>query len=432
MLVLCLSSLLEMVRSDSVHMLKLTLAVSGCASDRELSQCLVLAARSGFTECVDALLAVQVSPDTTDISDTPVLTLAAEAGHDEIVRRLLRARCRVGTRTRAGGTALHYAARQGHDYCVAALLESDVPLDCHDSAGDTALIAAAKNCHRSLGVIRRLVDAKCDLDKRDSSRRCALHYASHKAMGAQLLLDAGADPDIRDADGNTPLILAAAEGFDAVVKCLVERGCECDVANSSGKTALHLLAMKNHWEGIAAIAQSGGDVDVPDANGAVPLWYAVHYNRPEAVKALLMANCHPDSPSGLSAAPVPLATALEKRLFDVAKLLVLAGCDLTPLYRWLAARDAEIASRPPRHTLFVDEDADDEDEEDEDEVDAVEWFRAWMHSPHSLQQLCRIAIRRRLGLGIHMKGSQLPLPVTIRDYVSLKEVEDHHIEGSLM
>lgn len=427
-----MGSLLEMVRSDSAYMVKLSLTVPGSVSHRELSQCLVLAARSGFTECVDALLAVGVSPDTMDVSDTSVLTLAAQAGHDDTVRRLVRAHCKVGVRTRAGGTALHYAARQGHDDCVAGLLERDAPLDLQDSAGDTPLIAAAKNCHRSLGVIRRLVNAKCDLNRQDKNQRCALHYASHKAMGAQLLLDAGADPDIRDADGNTPLILAAAEGFDAVVKCLVERDCDCDVANNFGKTALHLLAMKNHWEGIAAIAQAGGDVDVPDANGAVPLWYAVNHNRPEAVKALLMANCHPEPPPTPSAALIPLATALQKRLFDIAKLLVLAGCDLTPLYRWLATRDALIAARPPRHTLFVDEDAEEEDDEDEDEVDAVEWFRSWMHSPHSLQQLTRIAIRRRLGLGIHRKGCQLPLPITIRDYVSLKEVEDHHIEGSLM
>ncbi len=426
------SSLLEMVRSDSVYMLKLSLTVPGSVSDRELSRCLVLAARSGFTECVDALLAVGVSPDTMDTSDTPVLTLATQAGHDDIVRRLIRAGCKLGARTRAGATALHYAARQGHDDCVAGLLEADAPLNIQDSAGDTALIAAAKNCHRSLGVIRQLVNAKCDLNRQDKNRRCALHYACHKAMGAQLLLDAGADPDIRDVDGNTPLILAAAEGFDAVVSCLVERDCDCDVANNFGKMALHLLAMKNHWAGIAAIAQGGGDVDVPDASGAVPLWYAVNHNRPEAVKALLMANCHPEPPQTQSVGLIPLEAALQKRLFDIAKLLVLAGCDLAPLYRWLAARDALIAARPPRLTLFVDEDEDEEEEENEDEVDAVEWFRAWMHSPHSLQQLTRIAIRRRLGLGIHRKGCQLPLPVTIRDYVSLKEVEDHHIEGSLM
>ena len=422
--------MLEFVRSDSVHMLKLMLTLPGSAPDRELSQCLVVATRSGFAECVGALLAVSVNPDTTDVSGTPVVTLAAEAGHASIVTLLVRARCTVRSRTRTNGTALHYASRLGHDHCVDALLETDVPLNWQDSSGDTALIAAAKNCHCALGAVRRLVDAKCDLNVQNNIGRCALHYTSHKGLGTQLLLDAGADPNIIDADGNTPLILAAAEGFDAVVKCLVERDCDCDVANKFGKTALHLLAMKNHWQGIVAIAEAGGDVDIADAESAVPLWYAVNHNRPEAVKGLLVANCQPDPPHSLSAAPVPLATSLEKRLFEIAKLLILAGCDLSPLHRWLATRDAQIAARPPRHTLFVDEEA--EDEDDDGDVEVVEWFRAWIHAPHSLQQLCRIAIRRRLGSCIRRKGRLLPLPITLRDYVSLKEVEDHHIEGSLM
>ena len=39
-----------------------------------------------------------------------------------------------------------------------------------------------------------------------------------------MLLDAGADPDIADSDGVTPLAHARARGQDAVVAILLEAG----------------------------------------------------------------------------------------------------------------------------------------------------------------------------------------------------------------
>ena len=59
----------------------------------------------------------------------------------------------------------------------------------------------------------------------------------------------GASPDCVDNDGNTPLMVAATEGFDNVVKSLVEHDCNPDIKNSFGFMPIHYLAMKNHWRG---------------------------------------------------------------------------------------------------------------------------------------------------------------------------------------
>ena len=47
-------------------------------------------------------------------------------------------------------------------------------------------------------------------------------------------------------------------------------------------------------------------------------------------------------------------------------------------------------------------------------------------------QLSRIAIRRYIGKHILRKADDLPLPRPIIDYVTLREVEDHPLHGSLM
>ena len=85
-----------------------------------------------------------------------------------------------------------------------------------------------------------------------------------------------------------------------------------------------------------------------DGLGNIPLWYAVRHNRPDVVKILLQANCHLEPPS-TETGGVPLATALEQGLFGIAKLLVLAGCKLGPLYVWLEEREKREKAREERH-----------------------------------------------------------------------------------
>ena len=406
-------------------MLRLLLSSPELVPRRELAAGLRLAVRCGHTPVVEMLLRAAPSADDS------LLQTAADIGHADVLRVLLRAGCDVNAATSSRATPLHFATRAGHQGCVAVLLDADADVNARDGDGNTPLIAAAKNCHGALTVIKLLVDARCILDNRNQDGRTALHYACSKAIGVELLLTAGASPDIQDNDGNTPLLLAAVEGFDTVIKSLVAHGCDCNIKNNFNKNSLHFLAMKNHFDGIDAIAHAGGDVNMSDNDGNTPLWFAVNYNRPEAVKALLMANSVTCSPVSCANPGVPLKTALAKRLFGIAKLLILAGCELSPLYAWTARQRDGRVERPPRG-LPERDDTDGDEELSEELSDALRWFSDWMHTPHSLQQMCRIYIRRYIGLGLLKKGEELPLPVAVRDYVTLKEVEDHHIEGFLI
>ncbi len=120
------------------------------------------------------------------------------------------------------------------------------------------------------------------------------------------------------------------------------------------------------------IAEAGGDVNIVDNNHNLPLWYAVSHNRPGAVKALLRANSRTDparDSENIAEGGTPLKTALIKvlafhsctclpdyvgrstdvvsdptvvclfslqKLFGLAKLLILGGCDLAPLHDWMS------------------------------------------------------------------------------------------------
>jgi len=124
------------------------------------------------------------------------VTIAAVADDEETLRILLAmgASAKLVT-SRYDGTALIAAAHLGHDGVVRQLIAAGAPLDHVNNLHWTALIEAIV-----LG---------------DGGAR---HQATVRA-----LLDAGASTKLADAQGRTPLDLARARGYTAMVKMLEAR-----------------------------------------------------------------------------------------------------------------------------------------------------------------------------------------------------------------
>jgi len=121
------------------------------------------------------------------------VTIAAVADDEETLRLLLqRGASAKLTTSRYDGTALIAAAHLGHDGVVRQLIAAGAPLDHVNNLHWTALIEAVV-----LG---------------DGGPR---HQAVLKA-----LLDAGASTQLADRQGRTPLELARARGYEAMVKLL--------------------------------------------------------------------------------------------------------------------------------------------------------------------------------------------------------------------
>lgn len=68
----------------------------------------------------------------------------------------------------------------------------------------------------------------------------------------QLLLKHGAKVDIRDSEGNTPLLLAARNGHEKLVEFLVGNGTDPHVRGEKGRTLMH-LAVKGVRPGLVTL-----------------------------------------------------------------------------------------------------------------------------------------------------------------------------------
>ncbi|HEY6133432.1 MAG TPA: ankyrin repeat domain-containing protein [Rubrivivax sp.] len=146
---------------------------------------------------VQALLRAGADPAALEHDRYDAVTIAAVADDEETLRLLLSlgASAKLVT-SRYDGSALIAAAHLGHDGVVRQLIAAGAPLDHVNNLHWTALIEAVV-----LG---------------DGGPR---HQATLAA-----LLQAGANTQLADRSGQTPLALARARGYDTMVRALLAAG----------------------------------------------------------------------------------------------------------------------------------------------------------------------------------------------------------------
>lgn len=72
-----------------------------------------------------------------------------------------------------------------------------------------------------------------------------------------LLVAQDVDVNVRDEQGNTPLIEAARNGHDDIVRTLLAAKADVRAKNNAGQTALMLALQGGHDQVVAALKQAG-------------------------------------------------------------------------------------------------------------------------------------------------------------------------------
>jgi ankyrin repeat protein len=106
--------------------------------------------------------------------------------------------------------------------------------------------------------MRTLFEHCCSLEVADGWPT-PLIYAARQGREdvIQLLLDAGADPDGHDREGETPLLAAVMSGMYACARNLLINGAKVDTESRSGKTALWWAVYGKH-EALVSLLLSYG------------------------------------------------------------------------------------------------------------------------------------------------------------------------------
>ena len=115
------------------------------------------------------------------------------------------------------------------------------------------------------------------INSRDlTSGRTGLHIAADRRDVVWLvyLLNRGANPNIADIRGVTPLMRASQMGFFEGVQHLVTKGARVDASNSTGETPLILAVHRRDTAMMRVLLGAGADADRTDNSGRSARDYA--------------------------------------------------------------------------------------------------------------------------------------------------------------
>lgn len=236
-----------------------------------LPLCLAAAGESARHQEAALLLlqsGARVSDRCSEHDRTTALMAASAAGHVDLVKALIGAGAEVDGADNVSSTALSRAAAKGHAVVVAELLAAGAAVDPRRDgrwtplwlAADAAGLDHPASRARYAATARELlrhgaeVGAQPENDPRTplllAATRHAVEFVSH-------LLDSGARPDDRDANGQTALMHAANRGDAEMVSVLLAHGADRTLVDRYGRTALDLARMSAHPEVLRVLA--GGE-----------------------------------------------------------------------------------------------------------------------------------------------------------------------------
>jgi ankyrin repeat protein len=125
------------------------------------------------------------------------------------------------------------------------------------------------------------------VNTRDSSTGDgALHIVTKRrdVTWLSFLLAKGANPDMRDAGGNTALMLAAQIGFAEGLSLLIDRRAQVDLANSRGETPLMRAVQNRDIATVRTLLTAGANPNKADtSSGMTARQYAERDARSAAI-----------------------------------------------------------------------------------------------------------------------------------------------------
>ena len=214
------------------------------------------------------------------------------------VQRLLAAGADVAAANAYGATALSLASVQGDPPIINALLKAGADANAANPEGQTALMSVART--GNIEAAKLLLKAGANVNARESwGQQTALMWAASKRQPQmlQLLLKSGAQPDglsvtrnwdrkvtaeprekSMDRGGFAAIHYAAREGCVPCISALVKGGADIDILDGQGTTPLVIALMNLRFDTARALIDSGANIQLWDFYGQTPLYAAVDTN----------------------------------------------------------------------------------------------------------------------------------------------------------
>ncbi|XP_039906289.1 ankyrin repeat and SOCS box protein 13a.1 isoform X1 [Simochromis diagramma] len=260
-------------------------------------------------------------------------------------------------------------------------------------ADRTALHEAAS--HGRTLQLKQLIENGASVNMVTVDNITPLHEACIQAHPncARLLLEAGAQVDVRTIHGSTPLCNACAAGSLECAKLLLDYGAKVNPSLTAlTASPLHEACIQGNPQVVRLLIASGAKLEAFDVHFGPPLHIACAKEHLNCVKELLTAGANVNS---VKFHEIALHHAARVGMVEMIELLVEFGANVY-------ASD-NLGRKPIDYTTPASP--------------SYTCLRFYESNPLSLQQLCRIAVRRMLGTRASEVLSQLNISHRINSYL---------------
>lgn len=160
---------------------------------------------------------------------------------------------------------------------------------CDEENGTTALHwALIMGCY---GAFKLLLEAGANPNIKNKLDDSPIHFAVDKALNEVIawLIEVGADINMTDKFGDTPLIRASLKGYIEIIRLLLKHGAKTDIINKDGETALYYALQSSSALDEAAILliHSSENINIKTVDGETPLSLATLHHKPQIIHLLL-------------------------------------------------------------------------------------------------------------------------------------------------
>ncbi|KAL9473905.1 hypothetical protein ACSS6W_008285 [Trichoderma asperelloides] len=164
-----------------------------------------------------------------------------------------------------------------------------IPRYRYDSPPENATELILASYYGLTAMARLCLEQGYNIETR-SGNHTSLQWATfrkHKNI-IMLLLEKGANIDVKTYNGETPLLHAVSEGHESIVGLLLEEGADIEVKDNIYQTTpLWRAASKGCEDIVTLLLEKRADIEAKNMNGMTPLLWAAR-NRDEGIVKLLV------------------------------------------------------------------------------------------------------------------------------------------------